>query len=333
MIKAVLECIGGAASLLVLYASASFLFALSQSADTKTALTPKLPPDAYEGQVVFITGASSGIGKEIALLLSQRGACLILSSRTRQDLEQVAQECRNINPKIKIKVLPLDLNDTKSLKSKAEEAIQAFGTINVLINNGGISTRVFARDVSSQSDDLLCHVDYLSHVFLTKAVAPVLEQSEEARIINTLSVCSKVGIPARTAYCGAKFALLGWMDAFRIECHLRGHSTIHILNACIGSTNTPLPSRAVVGIKSDGSVETYGEEDVNLKKGLSPSFVAERLLSVSFHKSVDESWLAKGNELLILYMKQYAPLVASKLIKTSIGRKYAIEKSSKCRDE
>jgi len=322
----VLACIGGLASVWAFYAICSLMFAITKSSDIKTALTPKLPKDAFAGHVVWITGGSSGIGKEIALLLAERGARLILSSRGRKDLDAVAQECRARNPSVHVKVLPLDLNEQQSLATKAEEASKFFGPIDVLINNGGISTRAMAANCSVETDEFLTQVDYLSHVALTKTLTPAMEQIKEARIINTLSVCSKVGVPSRTAYCGAKFALKGWMDAFRIECILRGCSHIHILNVCLGSTNTSLPSRAVTNVKSK-VVENFTDVDENILQGLDPAFVAERMLSVSYHKSVDECWLAKRKELILLYANQYVPQTAFKILSKSVAKEYAIEKS------
>ena len=159
-----------------------------------------------------------------------------------------------------------------------------------------------------------------------------VEANKEARVINTLSVCSKVGVPSRTAYCGAKFALHGWMSSLRIECLLRGVSHIHVLNVCLGSTNTSLPLRALTGVAEDGSVQTFNGKDENLLNGLSPVFVAERMLAVSHRKSVDESWIAKNRELLLLYLNQYIPQTAFKIMAKSVAKKYNFEKQSETKD-
>lgn len=318
--------VGGFATAWATCAIGSVLFAVAKSSDVRTALTPKLPKTAFQGMVVWITGGSSGIGREMALLLAERGVKIIISSRSKKDLETVAQECRDRNADVRVAVLPLDLNAKQSLAAKAKEAIKLFGALDIMINNGGVSTRVMATDCSVESDEFLTQVDYLAHVALTKAVLPaMLELKSSGRIINTLSVCSKIGVPSRTAYCGAKFALKGWMDALRSECILRENS-LHILNACIGSTNTPLPFRAVTNVSADGKVETFKQKDDNISKGMSPTFVAERMLSTSYHKSVNECWLAKGKELVLLYVNQFLPATAFNLMVKSAGKQYAVHK-------
>ena len=320
--------IGCAVILLFLYAMLVLYLALKNSSDLTTAVTPKLPQDAFKNQTAWITGSSSGIGKEMALILAGRGANLILSARRKAALEEVANLCRARNPKCQVKVLVLDLNNRESLPGKAEEALSMFDKIDLLVNNGGVSTRVMAREAPIDVDEYLAQVDYLAHVALVKKVLPTMENNPDARIINTLSVASKIGVPVRTAYCGAKHALYGFMNALRIECILRGHEQIHILNLILGSTNTDLPTRAVVGA-TNGQVDTIGSaaKDTNLVNGLDVVFVAERTLAVSFRRSISECWLAKGKELLILYLNQYVPRTAYKLMTKSVAKQYAVEKS------
>ena len=232
-------------------------------------MTPLLPKGAFSGLVVWITGASSGIGKEMALMLAERGARLVLSSRRKESLEKVAEECRKHNSDAQVKIVVLDLNDMPSLASKAKEAAESFGeAVDVMINNGGVGTRAVARESSVGVDEYLIQVDYLSHVCLTKSVLPGMEQKSDARIINMGSIASKMGVPARTAYCGAKHALVGFMEALRGECILHGHDHIHVLNAIVGSTDTPLPLAAVTDV-SGSTIETFGEADKNISNGMS----------------------------------------------------------------
>lgn len=292
-------------------------------------MTPLLPKGAFSGLVVWITGASSGIGKEMALMLAERGARLVLSSRRKESLEKVAEECRKHNSDAQVKIVVLDLNDMPSLASKAKEAAESFGeAVDVMINNGGVGTRAVARESSVGVDEYLIQVDYLSHVCLTKSVLPGMEQKSDARIINMGSIASKMGVPARTAYCGAKHALVGFMEALRGECILHGHDHIHVLNAIVGSTDTPLPLAAVTDV-SGSTIETFGEADKNISNGMSVEFVTERILSVSYHKTVDECWLAKGKELVALYIRQYLPQTALKLLLRSLGKQYTVTKGKK----
>ena len=332
-VDTVLSAVGGAALVWSAYAIGQVAIAMLESSDLNTAMTPSLPRTAFEGNVVWITGASSGIGKEIAMYLAARGAKLILSARNKEALEKVAEECRLLHPKTEAKVLVLDLSEKATLTSKAEEALKTYGQpVDVLVNNGGVSTRAMAHETTIEMDEFLMQVDFLSHVAITKLIVPHMKDNPNARIINTGSIASIIGVPVHTAYCAAKHALVGFMEALRIEFFLRGETNIHILNVVLGSTNTDLRRRAVVNASSPPSsstsnvVKTFGEGDPNIAKGLDSKFVAERILSVSYHKSVDQCWLAKGKEMAILFLNQYLPQTAYTLLSRAAAKQYAVQK-------
>ena len=333
-VDTVLSAVGGAALVWSAYAIGQVAIAMLESSDLNTAMTPSLPRTAFEGNVVWITGASSGIGKEIAMYLAARGAKLILSARNKEALEKVAEECRLLHPKTEAKVLVLDLSEKATLTSKAEEALKTYGQpVDVLVNNGGVSTRAMAHETTIEMDEFLMQVDFLAHVAITKLIVPHMKDNPNARIINTGSIASIIGVPVHTAYCAAKHALVGFMEALRIEFFLRGETNIHILNVILGSTNTDLPRRAVVDVSSSSLssstsnvVKTFGEGDPNIAKGLDSKFVAERILSVSYHKSVAQCWLAKGKEMAILFLNQYLPQTAYTLLSRAAAKQYAVQK-------
>ena len=302
------------------------IVALINSCDFFSALTPVLPKDAFKDKIVWISGASSGIGREMTLILAKQGAKLIISARNKDGLEQVAKECQEINPNADINILPLDLaSDCNVLVELAKEALGLFGRIDVLINNGGVSTRVMARDSGISVDQYITQVDYLAHVAVTKTILPVMEGLKEARIINIGSVASKIGAPARTAYCGAKHALLGFMNALQTETVLNGHSHINILNIILGSTSTSLPTRAVVGMSKDGKPATFLGIDPNIAGGMNANVVANRILAISYQKSSSEAWIAKGKELIVLFLNQYFPKISSFLLVKTVGKQYLVK--------
>jgi short-subunit dehydrogenase len=172
-------------------------------------------------------------------------------------------------------------------------------------------------------------VDYLAQVALTKTVLPIMEGLDEARIINIGSVASKIGVPVRTAYCGAKHALLGYMDALRTETVLTGHSHIHILNIILGSTSTSLTTRAVVGMSREGvTPEVFSGLDPNIEGGMNACIVANRILSISHRKSTTEAWIAQGKEYLILVLNQYIPKTALIILTRSAGRQYVVKSAN-----
>lgn len=313
-----LAIVGAVALAFLAFAFANLLWALVSQCDVATARTPTLAANAFSNQVVWITGASSGIGKEMALILATRGATLILSSRRKEALESVAQKCRGMGAVVR--VLPLDLNsDSSKLKEIAKQA----GPVDVLINNGGVSTHVLAMESSVQVDEYLCRVDYMAHVCITKTL--LQSSTPPSRIICIGSVASKVGLPVRTAYCGAKHALLGYMDALRMECLLENNNKTSILNACLGSVRTNLAGNAIVGV--DGkTVNTFNEADENIENGLDVTFVAERILAVSQARVLPECWLAVPKELLVFYLNQYCPRTGMQLLAKAMTKQYTVRK-------
>ena len=133
------------------------------------------------------------------------------------------------------------------------------------------------------------------------------------RIINIASVAGKVGVPLRTAYCGAKHALIGFFDALRLEEHARG-TGVRVSNVCPGSVRTSIAVNAAMG---DGSKR--GQTDANIEAGLDVAWVADRILAAA-DCGVDESWIAGGLELLLLYVGQYAPgLLKRMLMKKAVS--------------
>ena len=127
------------------------------------------------------------------------------------------------------------------------------------------------------------------------------------RIINIASVAGKIGVPLRTAYCGAKHALIGFFDALRLEEHARG-TGVRVSNVCPGSVRTSIAVNAAMG---DGSKR--GTTDANIEAGLDVTWVAGRILAAA-DSGVDETWIAGGLELLLLYVGQYAPDVLKGLL-------------------
>jgi len=317
----------------IIFATISFgklILALRHSTDFAAALTAAPPRSAFVNTVFWITGASSGIGRALALHLCAHhdGVRLILSSRREDVLEAVAAECRDAGTDVKVTVLPVDLADHSSLKAKAEEALATYGgRIDVLVNSGGVSTRSMARNSNFEVDKFVTDVDFLSYVALTKALLPSWEMqvsregSVGPTIINMSSVVGRFGGPVRTAYSAAKHAIMGWFDALRIEQMLIG-KPIDILNVALGSTRTNVARNAIT-VSPD---ETFGDTDDNIQSGLDPAFVVERVLA-SAYAGQTELWIAPRKELLLLYFNQYVPGLARKAMISTMAKQYAVEKS------
>lgn len=268
-----------------------------------TLKSKSLNPKYFEGKVVWITGASSGIGKALALALAPMGAKLILSSRKKQRLNEI-RDTLLTEYKNNVAVVPLDLEDLSNLKDKSQMALSQFGRIDMLVNNGGISTRYLGKDGDFESDMKVTTIDYLGQVVCTKQVINSMIRQKSGHIINISSIAGKMGAPLRTAYCGAKWALIGYMDALRTEI---AHDGLYVTNICPGSVQTDVSINA---LKADGS--SFGVTDPNIGSGITVNRCAELILIATSNK-IHEAWIAKGKELLITYLHQYMPTVGKSI--------------------
>lgn len=174
------------------------------------------------GQVIWITGASSGIGSGLALALAQRGARLVLSGRNAAALAAVAAHCPGAV------VEAFEATDLDALPAIVDRVQVATGGIDWLVNNAGISQRSLALDTDFGVYRTLMEVDFFAPLRLTQLVLPGMVARRRGRIINNASVAGKVGSPLRTGYCAAKHALVGWSDALRAEIAQYGVA-VHVL--------------------------------------------------------------------------------------------------------
>ncbi|MGJ8592333.1 MAG: SDR family oxidoreductase [Aquaticitalea sp.] len=248
----------------------------------------------FNNKVIWITGASSGIGKGLALELSKHSCKLILSSRRKEALEEVKNNCKNPEA---VSILPFDLGDYENLKPIADNAIQRFGKIDILINNGGISQRSLVIDTDITVDKKLMEVDYLGTVGLSKALLPHFIKNQTGHIVTVSSLMGKFASPYRSGYCGAKHALHGFFDALRME-HDKDH--IKVTMICPGFVNTDVAKNALIG---DGSKQNYQDEAT--QNGLSVDVFVHRMIK-AIQKEKFEAYIGK-KEVLGVYLKRLFP--------------------------
>lgn len=198
----------------------------------------------FTGKVVWITGASSGIGEALAFELARRGAVLVLSARREPKLEAVRDRCERPDDHL---VLPLDLTKTETLAAATERVLDRFGRIDILVNNGGISQRGTVVETDIDVDRRIMEVNYMGTVALTKAVLPSMLERRDGQIVTISSLMGKIGTPLRSAYAASKHALHGFFDCLRAEVHDRG---VHVLVISPGYVRTEITKNALTG---DGS--------------------------------------------------------------------------------
>jgi short-subunit dehydrogenase len=284
--------------------------------DGATALA-KAPGSKYKDKVVWVTGASSGLGRELARQLARLGAKLILSARSTSTLEEVKQELLTLGAASKdICALPIDMAELEELPAATRKAMAAFGGIDIMINNAGLSQRELGCNTGFDVDLYLTKVNFLGPACVAKAVLPSMVSRGGGTFINISSLAGKFGVPLRTAYCGSKHAILGFFDALRLEEHARG-TNIHVTNVCPGSVRTNIARNAMLG---NGSPR--GQSDVNIDNGLNPVWACSRILAAAASQ-VDECWLAAGQEMLLAYLSQYAPGLCKAALRVFSKKKIA----------
>ncbi|WP_431109188.1 SDR family oxidoreductase [Winogradskyella poriferorum] len=255
----------------------------------------------FDNKVIWITGASSGIGKALVLELSKQNCKLIISSRRETVLNAVKNESQQPT---NIKILPLDLADYKTMPIIVEKAISLFGNVDILINNGGISQRSLIIDTDIEVDKKLMDIDYLGTVALSKALLPHFIAQKSGHFVTVTSLMGKFSSPYRSAYCGAKHALHGFFDALRLE---HNKDNIKVTMICPGFVNTNVARNALIG---DGS--TQNEQDTATENGLDVDVFAKRMLK-AIKKQKFEAYIGKG-ETKGVYLKRFFPKLLHKVV-------------------
>ena len=249
--------------------------------------------NAINGKVVWITGASSGIGEALAYELANRNCKLILSARNIKALESVKSKCS----KVEVVILPFDLSDFDNAKNHVEKAIAAFGKIDILVNNGGVSQRSLIAETEFEVDKKLIEVDYLGTVALTKALLPHFIKSNKGHFVTITSLMGKFGSPYRSGYCGAKHALHGFFDVLRME-HQRDNINVTLI--CPGFIQTNVAKNALTANGSKQNVD-----DAATQNGMLTSIFAKK-----FVKAVEsekfEAYIG-GKEIMGVYLKRIFP--------------------------
>ncbi|MFY0602494.1 MAG: SDR family oxidoreductase [Flavobacteriaceae bacterium] len=258
---------------------------------------------SFLNKVVWITGASSGIGRALAIHLANQNVKLILSSRQKETLEEVQQQCRN--PK-GVYLLPLDLAKHSSFKEKTTEAIAAFGKVDILVNNGGISQRSLAKDTALEVDKRILDINYLGTVALSKEILPHFIKNQSGQFAVTTSIVGKIGTPLRSSYAASKHALHGFFDSLRAEHH---KDNISVTLICPGFVATNISINALTG---DGSSQK--KMDSATANGIQPERFAKLMARAIKHKK-EEVYIAGAKEKLGVYVKRWFPKLFSIMVR------------------
>jgi len=257
----------------------------------------------FKNKVVWITGASSGIGKELAIALKSQGAKLILSSRKREKLYQLKQALKT-DP-INTHIVPLDLTDKQTLALKSEEAWRIYGYIDILIHCGGVSQRSLGLETDLEVEEQILNTNYWGTVILSKNIIPKMIENGGGHVVVISSLMGKFGTQYRTSYAASKHALHGYFDSLRCEVYDKG---IDISIICPGFINTDI---TVNSLTAHG--EKYEKADDFQLNGISPKECALQILK-AIEKKQEEVIIA-GKEKWGIFLKRFFPAYFSKMIR------------------
>lgn len=260
---------------------------------------------AFQDKVVWITGASSGIGEALAYAFAQQGAKLVLSARRKEVLAQVAKQT-NL-PNCRVLILPIDMTQTDQMPYWVEMVLSHFGQLDILIHNAGISQRASIIDCTMPVYRTLMEVNFLGVVALTKAVLPHFLSRKTGQFIAISSIAGKIGTPWRSGYCASKHALVGFCDALRAEVTPQG---IGVLVVYPGYIKTNISLNAL-----DAQGNKYAKMDTNQAKGLAASICATRIVKAT-QQAKKEVYIAGWYEMAGIYLKRFLPNVLFKLTAT-----------------
>ncbi|GAA4398685.1 SDR family NAD(P)-dependent oxidoreductase [Tsukamurella soli] len=176
----------------------------------------------FRGKVAVITGAASGMGRELALQLAREGAKLSLCDYDPVGLEETAAQARALGAEVHTKVV--NVAEREQVLAYAEEVVAHYGTVNLLFNNAGIAHHAPVEQTSFKDYDRVLDIDFWGVVNGTKAFLPYLIASGDAHIINTSSLFGLLGVGGQSAYNAAKFAVRGFTESLRIEMLASDHN-------------------------------------------------------------------------------------------------------------
>ncbi|GGI27797.1 SDR family oxidoreductase [Pedobacter mendelii] len=255
-------------------------------------------------KIVWITGASSGIGEALVYEYFKAGGKLIISGRNRDELFRVKGNCQN---SFNIHVLPFDLSETDTLQYKAIDAIKIFGKIDLLINCGGISQRGLALETDLKTEQKIMDTNFWGTVVLSKAVLPLMIKNGGGHIVLISSLVGKFGTKLRSAYSASKHALHGYFDSLRSETY---DKNIDISIVCPGFIKTKV---SVNALTANGN--SQGVMDDAQANGMSAEECAKQIVAAV--KAKKEEVYIGGKETKAIFLKRFFPAYFSKKVRAA----------------
>ena len=249
----------------------------------------------FAGKVVWVTGASSGIGEALVYEFIERGATVIASSNDLPELERVKSNCRD--KKEMVNCVPFDLADTSDITRIVEQQINIFKRIDFVLNIGGISQRARIDETPLWLDRKIFEINFFGTIAFTKAILPYMIKQQSGHILATSSISGRFGFPLRSAYSASKQALHGFFETLYLE-----NKKFNIRASVIipGRVRTSISLHA---LNSEG--KEHGKLDDGQAGGVTPQKAAQTIIK-GIRRNKREILVGKG-ELTMLYIRRYFP--------------------------
>lgn len=255
-----------------------------------------------KNKIVWITGASSGIGEQMAYLMAKNGAFPVLIARNEEKLQEVKAKCLQLTEKCW--AFAKDLSATDELPAFVESVLNETGSIHILINNAGRSQRSLAIDTPLANDRSLMELNFFSVIALTKLVLPHMQKNNAGHIVTVSSITGKFGFPWRTAYAASKHALQGFFESLRAEL---SSTNINVTIVSPGRIKTNVSLHALTE-----KGESYNKMDQGQEKGMEADKCAEKILRAI--QSNKKDVLVGRSELLMVYIHRFLPVLYHRMV-------------------
>jgi len=251
--------------------------------------------DLFTGKVVWITGASSGIGEALVKAFAQRGSRVIASSNDSDGLAKVAESCSGM--KGSVTTVTFDLGEMAGIEETVAGVVEREGRVDMLLNIGGISQRALIRETPLWLDRKIMEINYFGTIALTKAVLPFMIRNGGGHIAATSSISGRFGFPLRSAYSASKQALHGFFETLLLE---HGRDNIRVSVIIPGRVQTMISLHALTSSGTE-----HGKMDGGQAGGVTSEKAAGQILK-GLRRNRREI-LVGSSELLMLKIRKYMP--------------------------
>ncbi|HBL28748.1 MAG TPA: short chain dehydrogenase [Acidobacteria bacterium] len=263
--------------------------------------------DAFRDNVVVLTGASRGIGRELALQLADQGAWLALSARDAAALDEVAALCRGCGGQAV--AIPADVGEEAQCAALIRKTVEAYGRVDTLINNAGISMWALFEEVTDLSVfETILRINYLGSVWCTWHALPHLKKTR-GRLVAVASLTGKTGVPTRSGYAASKHAMVGFFDTLRIEL---AESGVSVTVTCPDFVATEIRERA---FGADG--KPLGTSPVQEAKVMTAETCARLILASAARR--DRELIPSLRGKIGLWLKLFAPSLIDRIARKAIA--------------